>query len=123
MKRKVPQPRMEEITKDMVFQRDNLVYIFFQNTGTWQIEINGLRKMPGEWIKEEFASNLIWDGEYVIRFIKDCGVLPANNALTDVYNPLTTEAIFAVQDNPNLKKGKFIYARLVTASEDFMSCN
>jgi hypothetical protein len=115
MKRKVPQPRMEEITKDMIFQRDNLIYIFFKITGTWQVEINGLMFMPGEWLKEEFASNLVWDGEYVIRFVKDCGVLPPNG--------VTTETVYAVQDNPNLKVGKFIYARLVTASEDFMSCN
>jgi hypothetical protein len=116
MNRKVPQPRTEEIMKDGIFQRDNLIYLFMKITGTWQVEINGLLLMPGEWFQEKFASNLIFDGSYTIRFVRDCAAdAPVS---VDLYSDLTAETVWAVQDNPNLKQGKFIYIRLATATDD-----
>jgi hypothetical protein len=104
-----PQPRHEELTRDMVYQKENLIYIHMYINGSWQVEINGLLYMPGQWFREEFASNMAFDGSYTIRFVRDCAIVQSG-----LQNPLTPETVYSVQDNPNLKKGKFIHVRLAT---------
>jgi hypothetical protein len=107
--RQHPQPRNEEIVEDGIFQRDNLVYITMFVNGSHQVEINGMKYMPGQFIREEFSSNMIFDGSYNIRFLTDYATpvqgVESNNA--NAWNIL---------DNPNLKKGQFIYVRFATAT-------
>ena len=110
MKKQNPQPRNEEIMKDTIFQKENLVYLTFFVNGSHQVEINGLKLMPGQQMREEFASNMAFDGLYDIRFLEDYA------------EPITTNegTTYNILDNPNLKFGKFIYARFATGVE--MNC-
>ena len=39
-----PQPRHEEIVRDTVYQKENLIYIHMYINGSWQVEINGLMR-------------------------------------------------------------------------------
>lgn len=114
--RQRPQPRNEEITRDMVFQRDNLIYLTMFVIGSHQVEINGLKYMPGDDFREEFASNMAFDGSYDIRFLDDYAVRTSSET-DDVVT-------WNILDNPNLKHGKFIYVRLATAAgeEEYHVC-
>ena len=106
MKKGYPQPRHEEISRDTTFQRDGLIYITFVVNGSFQVEINGLKLMPGQNMREEFASNMPFDGRYDIRFVEDYAV--PNDT------PIGEATTYNILDNPNLKKGTFLYVRLAT---------
>ncbi len=106
MRKGYPQPRSEEISKTTTFQRDGLIYISFFVNGSYQVEINGLKIMPGQELREEFASNLAYDGRYDIRFIDYDYAVPLPETIG--------EATHDILGNPNLKQGTFLAVRLAT---------
>ena len=107
MKRQNPQPRNEEITQDTIFQRENLIYITFYVNGSHQVEVNGIKRMPGQDWREEFASNMPFDAAYSIRFLDDWGVPTTTNDVTN----------YDILGDPNLKHGKFVWVRFATGVE------
>ena len=107
------EPRHFEIVKDETLQLNDFVYLFIVVNGSWQVEINGLLFMPGQWLKEDFAGNLPFNGTYNIRFVQDFA------AQTPDTNP---DVVTMVQNNPNLKAGKFLHVRLATMPEGACGC-
>jgi hypothetical protein len=107
------EPRHFEITRDDTFQRNNLLYVFIYVNGSWQIELNGIMIMPGNFAVEEYPAH-IFNGTYNIRFVRDF-----SQTVPDT-NP---EIAFAVQDNPNLKTGQFVYVRYASVPEKTCNCS
>lgn len=102
------QPKFFEITEDTVLTLQDILYVTFYVNGTWQVEIDGLKYLPDQNVREEMQSNLSFSQNYTIRFVADTQVVSAS---------FTADTVADIADNPNLKPGKFVYARYMVETK------